>query len=679
MWASVVTNCGTKILRCRPLLLPRVLTTPIPLPISPSPFSMDRSNTSSSFSFAHSSRSGGRGTGSDLRNDRERTRGRGGGGGGGSGKDKIDALGRLLTRVLRHMASELNLNMRSDGYVKVEDLLKLNLKTFANIPLRLHTIDDIREAVRKDNKQRFSLLEENGQLLIRANQGHTVTVVETESLLKPILSAEEVPVCVHGTYKKNLESILESGLKRMKRLHVHFSCGLPTDGEVISGMRRDVNVLIFLDVKKALDDGMKLYISDNKVILTEVKKRRPADREHKRRWSELSRSPPPTERRLWRRKHEILHRTASFPLLPSPQLHHDLTSQDQPNKRSKKFDHLILGPAAGQGHPDRLQCSGTKALNITHLPETSRSANTGDNIQFVTVFTIYNASQDSKVIGRSTDVVKVGDASYSKVERSIAVLNVFIDFIQVSMPQSNVMILTDPASDLPVRRSRVTVYPIQGEYSRDTLMLQRIRSYISFLDAKLEEQRRGPRHINHYFFTDSDMAVVGDLGEIFHKHPKFHLALTFRNNKAQPLNSGFIAVRGTEDGILRAKAFLQEVLKIYSSKFMKASRMLGDQLALAWVIRSNPSFDARKFSKAETFIEEINGASVLFLPCALYNWTPPEGAGQFHGMPLNVKVVHFKGSRKRLMLESWNFFRSSSSISDMLCLILTSGRTKYDF
>ena len=43
------------------------------------------------------------------------------------------------------MASELNLNMRGDGFVKVEDLLKLNLKTFANIPLRSHTVDDIRE------------------------------------------------------------------------------------------------------------------------------------------------------------------------------------------------------------------------------------------------------------------------------------------------------------------------------------------------------------------------------------------------------------------------------------------------------------------------------------------------------------------------------------------------------
>lgn len=185
------------------------------------------------------------------------------------GNDRIDALGRLLTKILRHMANELKLNMRSDGYVRVNELLSLNMMTFAKVPLKSHTIEDIKEAVRKDNKQRFSLLEENGELYIRANQGHTIETISSESLLKPILSADEVPVCVHGTYKKNLESILQSGLKRMSRLHVHFSSGLPTDGEVISGMRRNVNILIYLDVRKALQDGMKIYISDNRVILTE--------------------------------------------------------------------------------------------------------------------------------------------------------------------------------------------------------------------------------------------------------------------------------------------------------------------------------------------------------------------------------------------------------------------------
>ncbi|KAM7472103.1 hypothetical protein LguiA_010286 [Lonicera macranthoides] len=277
MWRSV-TCSGLRILRYCLFSLPSV---PIPSSSSSSlpttlpalALKMDNNNNpndSSSFSTlnAHSTKSGGRGRGLQSKDNPERSRGRGGGGS-GSGKDKIDALGRLMTRILRHMASELNLNVRSDGFVKVQDLLKLNLKTFANIPLRSHTVDDIKEAVRKDNKQRFSLQEENGELLIRANQGHTMTTVETEQLLKPILSAVEVPVCVHGTYKKNLESILEHGLKRMQRLHVHFSCGLPTDGAVISGMRRNVNVLIFLDVRKALEGGMKLYLSDNKVILTE--------------------------------------------------------------------------------------------------------------------------------------------------------------------------------------------------------------------------------------------------------------------------------------------------------------------------------------------------------------------------------------------------------------------------
>ncbi|KAE8679507.1 hypothetical protein F3Y22_tig00111398pilonHSYRG00037 [Hibiscus syriacus] len=107
--------------------------------------------------------------------------------------------------------------------------------------------------------------------------------------------------------------------------------------------------------------------------------------------------------------------------------------------------------------------------------------------------------------------------------------------------------------------------------------------------------------------------------------------------------------------------------------------MLGDQLALFWVVKSDASFDAKRFSKAQAFTKQIGGASVLFLPCAKYNWTPPEGAGQFHGMPLDVKVVHFKGSRKRLMLEAWNHYSSTTEISDMLCLILKSGRTKYDF
>lgn len=43
------------------------------------------------------------------------------------------------------MATKLNLDMRSDGYVRACDLLELNLTTFANVPLKSHSIDDIKE------------------------------------------------------------------------------------------------------------------------------------------------------------------------------------------------------------------------------------------------------------------------------------------------------------------------------------------------------------------------------------------------------------------------------------------------------------------------------------------------------------------------------------------------------
>ncbi|XP_051182647.1 uncharacterized protein [Lolium perenne] len=342
---------------------------------------------------------------------------------------------------------------------------------------------------------------------------------------------------------------------------------------------------------------------------------------------------------------------------------------------TKRPDVLVFGPAAGQGRPDRIQCQGLKAVNKISLA--SERKHSGEPVSFVTVFATYN-SHPAGAAKVPSDDVTVGKHSYSKVERSMAILNTFVSFIQVSMPTSKVIILTDPKSKLSIHQGRATILPIEGNYSRGNLMLQRIKSYIAFLELKLVEVDQ-VNSFSNYIFTDSDMAVVDDLGHIFKRYPHCHLALTFRNNKGQPLNSGFVAARGTSDGISKAIEFFRKVLEAYNLKYMKASRMLGDQLALAWVVKSYLPSAFRKFSRPEIFTDEVNGASVLFLPCAVYNWTPPEGAGQFHGMPLDVKVVHFKGSRKRLMLEAWDFYNSTSQLSDMLCLILKSGRTKYDF
>ena len=48
---------------------------------------------------------------------------------------------------MRHMAPELSLGMRSNGYVWVLDLLGLNLQTFAKVPLKSHMVAEIGEVI----------------------------------------------------------------------------------------------------------------------------------------------------------------------------------------------------------------------------------------------------------------------------------------------------------------------------------------------------------------------------------------------------------------------------------------------------------------------------------------------------------------------------------------------------
>ncbi|THU52958.1 hypothetical protein C4D60_Mb10t09370 [Musa balbisiana] len=61
-------------------------------------------------------------------------------------------------------------------------------------------------------------------------------------------------------------------------------------------------------------------------------------------------------------------------------------------------------------------------------------------------------------------MVTVANSSYSKVERSIGILNVFVDFTQVSIPRSSIIVLTDPDSDITINRSNTTILPILGDY-----------------------------------------------------------------------------------------------------------------------------------------------------------------------------------------------------------------------
>ncbi|KAJ8503061.1 hypothetical protein ONZ45_g11188 [Pleurotus djamor] len=174
-------------------------------------------------------------------------------------------LSKTLSWLLRHGAASEGLPVRQDGYVKVTDLL-------ANPRLKELSLELIREIVDNDAKSRYHLMSEteDGREVwwIRANQGHSMKEVKVD--LQPVLAVSDIPsgVAVHGTTLKAWDSIQAQGLSRMQRNHIHLAQGLVDEG-VVSGMRNSSQILILIDVPKALNDGIQFFLSANGVVLTE--------------------------------------------------------------------------------------------------------------------------------------------------------------------------------------------------------------------------------------------------------------------------------------------------------------------------------------------------------------------------------------------------------------------------
>ncbi|XP_071313110.1 tRNA 2'-phosphotransferase 1 isoform X2 [Trachinotus anak] len=179
------------------------------------------------------------------------------------GEDTDVRLSKSISYALRHGADQMSLQMGTDGFVFVDELL-------AHPQFRSYSLEDIERVVDTNDKQRFKLRPhpEDGRLQIRANQGHTVQVRDLE--LKPVLAGS--PDCpaeaVHGSYLSKWSSIQQQGLSRMKRTHIHLASGLPGEDGVISGMRKDCDLAVFIDVPKALADGIEFFWSENGVLLT---------------------------------------------------------------------------------------------------------------------------------------------------------------------------------------------------------------------------------------------------------------------------------------------------------------------------------------------------------------------------------------------------------------------------
>lgn len=165
-------------------------------------------------------------------------------------------ISKKLSYYLRHGLIKHNIPHDSNGFVNINDIFKLD-SIFDNIDIEL-----INQIVSNDSKNRFELKIVNNNIYIRANQGHSSGNLKDDNMLE--ILKKPIEGCFHGTYKKNLESIKKYGLSKMKRKHIHIAESM----DAKSGKRNNCNLIIYINMKLAMDDGIRFYKSSNGVILT---------------------------------------------------------------------------------------------------------------------------------------------------------------------------------------------------------------------------------------------------------------------------------------------------------------------------------------------------------------------------------------------------------------------------
>lgn len=168
---------------------------------------------------------------------------------------ELKGISKYLSYVLRHHPESIDLALDEQGWADIDILLeKCATKNV------LFDREDLMKLVAQNDKQRFAIDTENNK--IRANQGHSIRI---DAGLQP-----EVPPAVlyHGTAARFLSSILEEGLQKQNRLHVHLSQEIATARNV--GGRHGVPVVLEVDALRMQQEGFIFYLSENKVWLTET-------------------------------------------------------------------------------------------------------------------------------------------------------------------------------------------------------------------------------------------------------------------------------------------------------------------------------------------------------------------------------------------------------------------------
>lgn len=167
---------------------------------------------------------------------------------------QLKKISKGLSYILRHRPDSVGLELREGGWLEITELLDALRRTGEEVPR-----DVLEQVVAENDKQRFEFSAD--RLMIRARQGHSA---EVDLGYEPALPPD---VLFHGTATKNLESILQQGLLKGRRHHVHMSTNKETMLQV--AMRHGKPVLLEIDAQRMHADGHAFFVTGNHVWLAD--------------------------------------------------------------------------------------------------------------------------------------------------------------------------------------------------------------------------------------------------------------------------------------------------------------------------------------------------------------------------------------------------------------------------
>lgn len=169
-------------------------------------------------------------------------------------EQKKRKISKLLSYVLRHHPELIDLTLDKQGWANVEELITKSINDTQGF-----TFEELDEIVETNDKKRFIFNEDKTK--VRANQGHSIGI---DLALKPQQPPEFL---YHGTAQNNVGSILEKGIEKRSRQHVHLSLDKETATKV--GMRHGKPIILTIRTGKMFEDGILFYLSENGVWLTD--------------------------------------------------------------------------------------------------------------------------------------------------------------------------------------------------------------------------------------------------------------------------------------------------------------------------------------------------------------------------------------------------------------------------